>query len=136
MSDEALPGPARRRAAAGRLDLEIWLEGGCLRFYVRGSYDPVSAQALLALIPVEARRENCQYVLVDIREVSGEGSTLNRFEMGAAAAAYLVSLRVAIIWRPEETDRFAETVAVNRGASLLVFTNEPDALAWLLGKPK
>jgi hypothetical protein len=125
------PGP-RRGAAAGQLEVEIWSEGAYLRLCVRGRYDPPSGLALLSLIPVEAQHFACRHVLVDIRGVIGEGSTLSRFEMGATAARLLPPLRVAIVWRAETTDRFAETVALNRGANLRVFASEPEALAWLL----
>jgi hypothetical protein len=124
---------ARQRVAAGQLAVEVWSEGTCLRLCVQGPYDPSSALALLSLIPVEAQRAACRHVLVDIRGVIGEGSTLARFEMGATAARLLPPLRVGIVWREETTDRFAETVAVNRGANLRVFSSEPEALEWLLG---
>lgn len=134
LSQTTSPQSPRRHVAAGQLDVEVWSEGPCLRLCVTGPYDPSSALKLLSLIPVEAERVASGHVLVDIRGVIGEGSTLARFEMGATAARLLPPLRVAIVWRVETTDRFAETVAVNRGANLRVFSGEPEALDWLLGE--
>jgi hypothetical protein len=80
-------------------------------------------------------------LLIDVREVSGRVPTiLDRFEFGMRIAKhYLASeprTRLAVLGHEPmiHPDRFGELVARNRGADARVFTDEAQALDWLLGR--
>jgi hypothetical protein len=73
-------------------------------------------------------------VLIDCRELAVPRDTLTRFSMGEYIAEF---------WRPPVkvaalageamvNDKFAEIVAVNRGAWFAVFLDEESAMQWLM----
>ena len=74
-------------------------------------------------------------VLVDARALTGNLTTMEIFDMGARleSLGWLRSQRFAIVVSPEHADPFAETVAVNRGFILRLFTDYQEAEAWLTG---
>jgi hypothetical protein len=89
---------------------------------------------LLDRIIAETTSRGIDRVLVDSLKTTGDISTVERYEFGQEAARVLGGLsKVAIILVRDRADRFAETVAQNRGANIAVFTTEADALEWLVG---
>jgi len=87
-----------------------------------------------------AQSKNVNLILVDDQRAQNMASTLELFampamyeELGAPRSA-----RVAIVMphnSPSAADiRFYETVCVNRGFNVKIFSTEPTALEWLLGK--
>ena len=85
-----------------------------------------------------ADSEGLEAALVDIRDI-GEAplTTMERFDLGTRFVNIQSSrgkrLRVALVGKEPfiEPARFAETVALNRGAIGKVFTNIDDAVAWV-----
>lgn len=70
--------------------------------------------------------------LGDARGVSGNPSAADRFHIGSYAASQWAGLvRVAMVCRPEVIDRFGETIALNRGATMCVTDDHEEAIAWL-----
>lgn len=111
-----------------------YLEIGCIGMYSRAESLRVGEEAYR-----EAARANRSAMLVDVREVSGRVPTIfDRFELGARIAKhYLESdprTRLAVLGHEPmiHPDRFGELVARNRGADARVFTDEAQALDWLL----
>jgi hypothetical protein len=88
-------------------------------------------------ILTEAQRRGRRCVLIDTTPMAIEDFPMfDRYEIGRyAAETWSYHLKAALLALPQHINRFAETVALNRGANLHVFTNEPEALAWLLNKP-
>ena len=77
-------------------------------------------------------------VLVDVRGLEGEPpSTMQRFDIGAAVPemqrerSNLICIAVVGDEPMIDSERFGETVAVNRGAYGKVFTDFNEAKAWL-----
>ncbi len=86
-----------------------------------------------------AARESRRNILIDARQVRGRLPTIfDRYEIGVnIARAWLDQLprvRVALIGHEPmiHPERFGEIVARNRGADTRVFTDEAEALTWLL----
>ena len=85
-------------------------------------------------------RLNRSALLVDVRGVAGRVPTiLDRFEFGTRIAPkhYLEfdpRIRLAVLGHEPmiHPERFGELVARNRGADARVFTDEAEALGWLL----
>jgi len=116
------------------LVITVTNDGAFLRINVRGPATRANLFEVLGRIIAETKSEDIWRVLLDATGVSTAPSTIGRFELGvelARAADRRMSL--AVVGRPEMVDHFFETVARNRGGSVRVFTDEADALHWLLG---
>ncbi len=85
-------------------------------------------------------------LLIDFRKVTGEMSTMDRFNVsvlaatkyfGAIATGKIQSCRYALVGSHPLVDsrKFEETVAVNRGVNIKVLTEMKDALVWLGVEP-
>ena len=71
-------------------------------------------------------------ILVDAFAVSPPDTEMQRFEFGEdLAKIFRLQFKVAILYKPEFTNRFAEDTAINRGARVRVFGDEAAALEWL-----
>jgi hypothetical protein len=106
-----------------------------------GKYSRAEAHRIGDEAYAEAARSKREAVLVDVRDVSGRVPTiLERFETGVRIAKhYLASdprVRLALLGHEPmiHPERFGELVARNRGADARVFTDEAEALAWVLGR--
>jgi len=78
------------------------------------------------------RQNDCNKMLMDIRGVTGKISTWDRFKL----AQYLLNnygrnMRVVVVYRPEDVNRFFEDVVVNRGGKFRIFTDLASACKWL-----
>ncbi|HEX4959155.1 MAG TPA: STAS/SEC14 domain-containing protein [Lacibacter sp.] len=82
---------------------------------------------------------NKKKILVDITKVTGNVPFFDRFQYAEALAQYkskhaLTAVSKIALFGNEpliDKNRFGETVAVNRGVNIKVFTELNDALAWL-----
>jgi hypothetical protein len=108
-------------------------DAGFLRITVSGAFALQPSKDLLDRLAADARHHEADRVLLDFRGVVGRATTLDRYELGAHAAAH-VKVKIAFVGLPEMIDRLPETVAVNRGAKVRVFTDEAEALSWLLSE--
>jgi hypothetical protein len=107
---------------------------GFIRITLSGSTNRVRRLRLLDRIFAETAARGVHRVLVDSLTTTGEISTVERYEFGEEAARVLgSSTKVAIVIERARADRFAETVARNRGGNIGIFTSEADALEWLVG---
>ncbi len=74
--------------------------------------------------------------LFDFRQQEVETSVADEFELASLAAQLMGGRRHQIAAIAKEEDRwindFFETVAVNRGLVIRIFTDEEKAIAWLL----
>lgn len=105
-----------------------------------GTYGREAFRRFLREAVAACARENRKRLLLDVREVSGYLSTMDRYdlaldlvnELGKAA---LPTLRVVFAVAPSMIDpeRFGEKVARNRGANVRVTVDREEGLAWLLG---
>ena len=95
---------------------------------------------LVTLAITYAREQQIKNLLVDTLGLTGfePPTTLERFTLGGQfARAAQGAVKVAFIARAELIDppKFGLTVARNRGMIGEVFTDEAEALAWLLDIP-
>ena len=69
--------------------------------------------------------------LVDMREMQFGMSTLRIYEF-ASTIKHPIGARIALLCRPNDSDaRFFETVAINNGVQIRLFTEYSEALAFL-----
>ena len=73
-------------------------------------------------------------VLLDCRKMTGSLSIMDRFQVAVYGQTSIGKIaRLALVRRPDADppDRFVETVAVNRGINLKLFTDIEQAIEWL-----
>jgi hypothetical protein len=114
-------------------DTSATQESQFLRIAVRGSHGSIRSVRFFEWLAAETVRLGASRVLLDMRGVSGEVSTADRFDIGVAAAR--IPAQVAVVARPGmiDAERFGQTVAGNRGADGQIFGSEAEAVAWLTG---
>ena len=119
------------------LDYEITTrpDAGYLRITAVGAFGTEPTKRLFDRVAADVKNYGASRVLIDAQGIVGSVSTMAHFELGAYAASR-VRVRAALVGRPDVIDRFGETVAINRGASARVFTDEVEARDWLLGSDK
>ena len=119
--------------------MEVEIEHHPDYLYVRmsGRYEGIFPTELHPSKLAEICRDgsyNC--ILADAREFVGKLGTMKRFELakGLTKTSPLNKMRIAIVETSEREGRvsFFETVALNRGASLRVFTDIDKATQWLM----
>jgi hypothetical protein len=104
--------------------------------YVFIYYDEQNeVNALIALMHEVAevcKREKIRKILADLSHMQGEPSPIDRFTLGVSAVWILRGVsKSALVYRNVESNRFAETVAVNRGLPSLVTHDIETAKRWL-----
>jgi hypothetical protein len=104
-----------------------------LRVTLAGSYPTGEIRAVLLSIRSKAEELARTKLLLDAWALSPPRVDFERFVLGELVAEIFRSrYRIAVIYRPQFTNRFAENVAINRGASLFVAGSESEALEWLM----
>jgi len=85
-----------------------------------------------------AKKEGLKSVLMDIREIEGPPPTMHqRYELGVLASQYRLnnpsSICISLLGKEPyiSPDRYAETVARNRGVPGRVFTDFSEAVQWI-----
>ena len=107
--------------------------GQYLSVSIRGKWTEESARRVIEEIKSEAEKYNQSRVLLDLMEILPPDIPFTRFKTGIyIAQVWGSSLKVATVARQEFITRFTENVAANRGAKLKAFTDEEQALQWLL----
>ena len=110
---------------------------GYARFRPEGSPSPQDALMMSVAAITFAREQQISHLLVDITRLTGitPPTTLERYTAASAfAQAARGTVKVAVLVPAETVDpeRFAVTVANNRGMNVNVFTSDAEALRWLL----
>ncbi|WP_319521980.1 hypothetical protein [uncultured Desulfosarcina sp.] len=98
----------------------------------------MSIQLFFALVPDEARNAGVSKVLCDMRGVTGQLDTLERFQYGSRIADKFQGLKTAFVLNESLIDpnRFGEKVAISRGGNIRVMTTLEEAYTWLGVKRK
>jgi hypothetical protein len=100
---------------------------------IRGQWTEKSARQVIEDIKREAETVHQTRVLLDLMDVLAPKLMFTRFTTGKdIAEVWGTALKVATVAKPEFTTRFTENVAVNRGTRIKAFTDETQALQWLL----
>ena len=74
----------------------------------------------------------CKKALIDARDLQTDFDTMDLFRAGEDAPFLTRSgLRVALLARNDQRDRFFDDVAFNRGSLMGIFTDQGAALEWI-----
>lgn len=97
--------------------------------------EPYSLALLLTMIQEIADRcqkENLHKAVVDLTQMEGNPSNLDRYTIGVEVARICgARIQCAAIARQSTTNYVVENVAVNRGAKLKVVSTLEEAMEWL-----
>lgn len=97
-----------------------------------GTWQPAPMLSLVDTLADECRQRGCQQVLIDGMAVQGNMPDFARYQVGERIAAVLGGVRVTLLVPQTTINKFAENVAVNRGARFFVTADRAAALGWLL----
>lgn len=115
------------------LDVSIHEEPGYLVIAVEGDYEIGDMKRMIQGLMVESEKRGFDRALVDISKIEGPIKQFDRFLIGQhAAELWRPRLRVAVVYRAEEINRFTEEVATSRGANMRIFPDVESALHWLM----
>ena len=120
---------------------------GYLLMTCEGYFEPSLIDQFTNQIIEACKKHRPSNFLIDNRQVEGEMSTMDRYNLSMVSAkkyldekltGRIPSCRFAFVGNHPLVDpkRFGETVAVNRGLNVKVFTDIKEALAWLEVKPE
>jgi hypothetical protein len=117
------------------LHIDIELQGTILLVTAKGNAAFDAALRLYKLVFDTAKEKGVNKILVNTLAVSGELTTLDRYQLAAELAAYLkrhqMNPRLAIVGVPPTTDGFGVLVAQNRDVTIQAFDTLQAALTWL-----
>ena len=112
-------------------DVSIKKENDYILVKVAGEYDTKEMRSYDPKMLANACDHfKCNKLLIDIQELTGKVSILENFDLGKGMATYLgLQKRVVILGTKEQSkDDFIQTVAVNRGADVKIFSNKREAI--------
>jgi hypothetical protein len=114
------------------LDIIYRDQAGYLAVKASGLWTERNVKTLIDGIKSETEDRNVTRVLLDLRGFSRPENEVIRYVSGEYLAKVLgFKIKVSVIGMKENINRFAETVALNRGARLSVTDDESAALQWL-----
>jgi hypothetical protein len=108
-------------------------QSGCLVVRVR-TRDFIDRQAeTFQAIADGIKAQPVRATLVDLREVPGPLTFMDRYRVGESTGRFLTGLVIAALVREDQADqeRIGKLVAKNRGAPVEVFVDPAEADAWL-----
>ena len=106
----------------------VYSEGpGYLIAEVSGQWEEHDAERTIKTTRDEANKRNLTRLFIDLRNLKPPRDGTTRFFTGESIANHWGQpFRTAVIWIPGYFDGFAETVAVNRAATIKVFFEKDD----------
>jgi len=117
-----------------KLDLSFEDTGDYLHVRVRGDWTRQEIMAGIQNVAERVQSVGQTRVLLDIRELSSPKNEMDRFMAGEAIARLFPSpFKVVALRSKDLMDKFAENVAVNRGANAMVLSDIDEAVRWLTG---
>jgi hypothetical protein len=117
---------------AMQLDLSFRQDGSVLFCEVSGPYSLAAFLQLADQVRTERQARGADRVLVDIRNVTGDISHLDRYRLGIYVAEKPKhAARLAVVARREIINWMFENVATNRGLPTCVTADQRYAENWL-----
>jgi hypothetical protein len=113
---------------------EFEIKEGYLQFNLTGKYDKGEFLSFPELLRARCEKEGIYKILINGLGVKGSNlSTADRYFIGERIGLILQDrIKIAVVWPEKSIDKFAETVALNRGGDMLVVGEYEKAVNWLL----
>jgi hypothetical protein len=117
------------------LHTEIEVQDELLLVVVHGTLSLDASLRALKQVLDTAGEKQVNRILIDVLDVDGVLTTLERYDLGAQAAAYIqqrqMNPTLAFVGKPPASDGFGVRVAQNRGVITEMFSTRQKALDWL-----
>lgn len=114
------------------LDVSLAREDGLLLAKARGAATLVDLQGVADLLATVCREGQCQFVLLDLLDVSQALAFTEHLQLGVYVAEKLMFLtRMATVVSPQARSGNSERAAQKSGLRLRTFTDMAEARAWL-----
>ncbi len=121
------------------LKLKSPLEEDCVVLFANGGYSLIKANHLFKLAIDKGLSQQKSKILIDVNSITGTIPFMDRFRFSEYLANYKIAHalgkinRIAVVGQEPivHKERFGETVAVNRGINVRVFTDKDQASIWL-----
>ena len=111
----------------------IELRRDYLYFTITGEYDRREFFLHAELLSRECQKEKISKILVNALQMLGTNlTTMERYLVGEKIAEMFPTIKLAVAWPEKDIDKFAETVATNRGGFIQVVPDVETAEKWLL----
>ena len=122
-----------------QFDLIITAEENFLSVTARGKYSLLKANNLFKTAIDECIKHNKNKIFIDVTDIDGSIPFIERLEFSEFLANYRINNAlgkvnsIAVLGHEPvvHKERFGETVAVNRGVNVRVFTDSTQASIWL-----
>ena len=110
------------------------IKEGYLQLDITGTYEIDIFLSLPAIIKARCEKEKIYKVLVNGLDLKhADLSTSDRYFLGEKfGEEFRNYINIAVVWPAKFIDKFAETVALNRGGKMYVTGDFPIAEEWLL----
>jgi len=114
-------------------ELSFFPQDNHLKVLITGAYRQSDFKDYPKSIAEECKKLGYKKVLVDALHIERNNiPSMERYAMREEIARVLGhKIKLAILWPAEGINKFAETVATNRGANMIVLSNEESAMKWL-----
>lgn len=116
------------------MNLEVINKGDYLHFKLIGVFDVSATKRVIRLIKDSYNETHIDLALIDFSSLDVlDVSDTDRYYLGKEVALQLSSVvKLASLAPSSVVNHFSETVAINRGANLRIFTELNEAIEWLL----
>jgi hypothetical protein len=120
------------------MDLVLNLSQGHVHAIVSGTYSDSEIEPIFQKVRDFHLQHKIDLLLLDLREIQGNLSILERFNLGSIGAAHLMQFvrRAGVVVRVDQLDpdRIGLVVANNRGLLAEIFLEQKEAIAWLMNE--
>lgn len=125
---------------SSQFEIRIIVLDDYVNIVASGSYSLLKANNLFKLSIDNGNANRKSKLLIDVIGVEGHIPVFERFQFSEFLASYRAKHHIGLVdkiavvgYEPiVHNGRFGETVAVNRGANVRVFTDQDSASRWLL----
>ncbi len=123
-------------------DIDVTLDNNFLLIDAGGTYSLTKTYHLFKLAVDNGVMQAKSKILIDVTRVNGSIPFMDRFHFSEFLATYRMETAhglvhsIAMVGKEDivHDDRFGETVAINRGTNLRVFTEMNEAATWLIAQ--
>lgn len=114
------------------IELKFHNESSYLHVHASGDWTTKAAENMITRIREKALKENLTCIYIDCVQLSSPDTEMTRYFTGQAIARDLrYPFKTVAVVREEVINKFAENVATNRGARILVTPDNKSAMEWL-----
>jgi hypothetical protein len=117
------------------MEIQFEKKDGYIHFKIIGEFEESSDFGKIKELGDIPKKYGYSTILIDVRNLNYNLDTLKRFQLSeywVKICRDLGFIKTAILGKEEKMDRLSENVIMNRGFDFRLFTNEKEAIDWLI----